>query len=75
MRDLKKHEFVTDHEEVIKEQSEDDHNSKELRPTSMGKVMSQNFISYRTVSGARSDTLLTSPDVSHYINGPELWHA
>lgn len=49
MLDLKKHEFVTDDVEVIKEQTEEGHTPKELIPTSLGKVMSQNCISYKTV--------------------------
>lgn len=47
--DLKKHDFVTDDPEIIKEQTEEGSTPKELIPTSLGKVMSQHFISYKTV--------------------------
>ncbi|BEJ12848.1 hypothetical protein CspHIS471_0300220 [Cutaneotrichosporon sp. HIS471] len=47
--DLKKHDFITDDPEVIKEKTEDGSEPKELLPTNLGTVMSQNFISYRTM--------------------------
>lgn len=47
--DLKKHDFITDDPEVIKNKTEDDSSLKELLPTRLGEVMSQNFISYKTV--------------------------
>ncbi|BEI86620.1 hypothetical protein CcaverHIS002_0609070 [Cutaneotrichosporon cavernicola] len=47
--DLKKHDFITDDPEVIKEKTEDGSEPKELLPTNLGTIMSQNFISYRTM--------------------------
>ncbi|GMK57874.1 hypothetical protein CspeluHIS016_0407080 [Cutaneotrichosporon spelunceum] len=47
--DLKKHDFITDDLEEIKGRTEDGTEPKELLPTNLGTVMSQNFISYKTM--------------------------